>query len=144
MNNSQPVTTDVFVKRLTSLCLRSGLASFPKDDLDQQILLKSAVLMMGQADTYNEREINEKLDAWITRVCPIKNFDRVTLRRWLVDTGYLSRSKDGACYQVSQSGSRPGFFAEDVDRIDVPDAIRLAQEEMARKKKEYLERAAKK
>jgi hypothetical protein len=44
MNANQPVTEQLFVKRLTNLCLRSGLTGFPKDDLDQHILLKSAAL----------------------------------------------------------------------------------------------------
>ena len=38
MNNNQPLTRDMFIKRLTNLCLRSGLSGFPKDEIYQHIL----------------------------------------------------------------------------------------------------------
>ena len=39
MNANQTVTEPLFLKRLTNLCLRSGMTGFPKDELDQHILL---------------------------------------------------------------------------------------------------------
>ena len=141
MNETQPVTQDQFIKRLTNLCLRSGLAGFPKDDLDQQILLKSAILLVGSGDAFSEKEINEKLEIWVTRVCPIQFFDRVTLRRYLVDSGYLIRSSDGARYQVAQPGPRPGFFDAAVEQLDILQVLQSARDEIERKKREYLSKA---
>ena len=140
MNNNQPITKEQFEKRLINLCLRSGLTAFPKDDTDQQILLKSAVLLIGDASPFSEKEINEKLEVWTTQVCVIKNFDRVTLRRYMVDTGYLIRNSDGSRYQVSMNGGRPGFFDGSIDQIDILDLLQTAREDIALRKKQFLEK----
>jgi hypothetical protein len=140
MNHTEPMSKEAFIKRLTNLCLRSGMPSFPKDDTDQQILLKSAVLMMGEAEAFSEKEVNLRLEAWIMQVCPIQNFDRASLRRYLVDADYLTRSSDGARYQVAHPGPRAQFFDAGVEQIDILQEIEAAREEMARRKREYLEK----
>jgi hypothetical protein len=56
MNNSQPITIEYFIKRLAALCLKSGLPGFPKDEIDQHLLLKSAILMMDQTGSKTEKE----------------------------------------------------------------------------------------
>ena len=53
---SEPfVTKEHFVKRLSDLCLRSALPGLPKDDVNQQILLKSAVLMLVLSAVLTEK-----------------------------------------------------------------------------------------
>jgi hypothetical protein len=141
MRNPIPVTKAYFEKRLADLCLKSGLPGFPKDETDQHILLKSAVLVIGHSDSFTEKEINARLDAWVKDVSQIKNIDRSTLRRRLVDSGYLTRSKDGSNYQVVPGGPRPGLFEPDVDRLDPGAVISTARDEIARRKKAYLERS---
>ena len=138
MNNNQPLTRDIFIKRLTNLCLRSGLSGFPKDEIDQHILLKSAVLVIGKTDNASEQEINEKLKRWINEVAQIDKMDHGTVRRWLIDTGYLTRAKDGSSYQVSPAGS---MFDPSIDQLDVVAVIADAREEIARRKREYLDKA---
>ena len=138
MNTIQKMTSEQFSKRLTSLCLRSGLAGMPKDEIDQHILLKSAALLVGDGGPLTEKDITEKLQIWLTRVCVIKNFDRVTLRRWMVDMGYLTRSSNGASYQVAQADPRPELFDASVDQIDILETIESAREEMARRKQAFL------
>lgn len=141
MNNNQPLTRDIFIKRLTNLCLRSGLSGFPKDELDQHILLKSAVLVIGKTDNAGEQEINEKLKRWINEVAQIDKMDHGTVRRWLIDTGYLTRAKDGSSYQVSPAGPYAQLFDPSIDQLDVVAVIADAREEIARRKREYLEKA---
>lgn len=138
MNNAQLMTKEQYTKRLVNLCLRSGLGGMPKDGTDQQILLKSAVMLIGNQALHTEKEINEKLQLWLLQVCQIKNFDHVTLRRWLVDSGYLIRSSNGTSYQASQPDPGQGLFEESVNQIDVLETIRSAREEMERRKQEYL------
>ena len=72
MTTNPTVTKAHFIKRLADLCLKSGLADFPKDKTDEHILLRSAVLMIGPADTLTEKEINARLEAWIDEVCQIQ------------------------------------------------------------------------
>ncbi len=145
MTSNQPVTKEIFTKRLADLCLKSGLLDLPKDLTDQHILLKSAILMVGAPGTsLTEKEINERLELWILEVANLKNVDHITVRRRLVDTGYLIRSKDGATYQVAQPGPRLVLFDEAIDQLDIPQVIVSAREEMARRKQEYLEKQKKK
>jgi hypothetical protein len=141
MNATPTVTRDQFIRRLTNLCVRSGLAGFPKDDTDQHILFKSALLILGGAPAFSEKEINDRLALWTLQVCEIKNFDRVTLRRYLIDAGYLTRSSDGATYHIAQPGPRPGYFDASIDQVDVVETIRSAREEAARRKAEYLNKS---
>lgn len=138
--NESLISKEYFVKRLADLCIKSGLAEFPKDERDQHILLKSAVLMLGKSGSLSEKEVNDKLENWVTDVSNIKYIDRVTLRRRLVDTGYLERSRDGASYQVVSVGSQSVQFDPAVDALDPVEIIVNAHEEIARRKREFMER----
>ncbi len=137
----QFVTKDHFTKRLGELCLRSGSSGFPKDLVDQHILLKSAAMLLGGAESFTEKEINEKLEYWVSYISQIKDLDRVTLRRRLVDTGYLVRSKDGSTYQVAAPGPKPDWFDAAIDQLDITQVIEAAREEISRRKREYQQKA---
>lgn len=139
MTINHPVTKEYFCKRLADLCLKSGLLDLPKDVTDQHILLKSAILMVGQPGaSLSEKEVNEKLELWFLEVGQIKFLDPVTIRRTLVDTGYLTRSKDGSSYQVAQPGPHTVLIEEAVDQLDIPQVLTSAREDIARRKREYL------
>jgi hypothetical protein len=144
MNDVRQISKDHFTKRLVDLCLRSGLSGFPKDDVDQHILLKSAVLTFDQSATYTEQDINAGLQYWINQVTHIKGIDHGTLRRWLIDAGYLTRSKDGSSYQVSPSGNRAYSFDAAIEQVDVAGVIQNGREEIERRKREYMEKSKKK
>ena len=140
MSNLQLISKEHFLKRIGDLCLRSGLSGFPKDDVDQHILLKSAVLMIEQPGTLTEKEINEKLRLWC-QIAQIKGIDHGTLRRRLVDTGYLARSKDGSTYQVYPAGAGKYEFDAAIDQIILAEAIAAAREEIERRKRLYMEKS---
>ncbi len=141
MSNNQPITRKYFTKRLVDLCLRSGLSGFPTNNEAQHILFKSAVLTLGQADSFTEKEINEKLKYWIDNISQIKDIDHITLRRSLIDTGYLTRNNDGSCYQISQSGPQVQLFDDTIDQIDIMEVMKTAREEIARRKREYMKKS---
>jgi len=54
MSKDKLISRSYFIKRLIDLCLRSGLSGFPKNNRDQYILFKSAVLIIGKAGIYTE------------------------------------------------------------------------------------------
>jgi len=141
--NNKPITKGYFVKRLADLCLKSGLAGFPRDETSLLILLKSVVVTFGTSDHFTEREVNEKLEAWVNDIGQGKNMDHVSVRRMLVDTGYLTRNGDGSSYQVAQPGPNPGLFDESIDQLDIHKEIESAREEIARRKREFLEKSKK-
>jgi hypothetical protein len=138
MKLSRSIDKDYFIKRLVTLCWKSGLSDFPKDIRDQHIILKSIMLAIEPSRIFTEQEINEHIKIWMDSVCHIKGLDQVTLRRRLIDTGYLKRTKDGATYQVSASGPHSQFFDESVDQLDIASEIDKARQEIERKKREFL------
>ncbi len=139
--NTAPVTKEVFVKRIADLCLKSGLLGLPKDERDAHILLKSMTLLIGPSGDLSQKEVDEKLKTWISQVSlKIEGLDHVTLRRWLVDFAYLTRNPDGTHYRVVPGGPRPELFAPEVEEIDLLAAVRQAQEDMERRKREFLQK----
>jgi hypothetical protein len=140
MKPDQTVTREYFVKRVVQLCLRSGLSDLPKDDLDRRILYKSALLAFAPDAVYTEKEVTALLDSWVVGVSQIKNIDGVTLRRYLIDTGYLTRSKDGSEYRVARPGPQPPFFDESIDSVNIVEEIENARLEIERRKQAYLKK----
>lgn len=58
-----------------------------------------------------------------------------------VDMGYLTRSDDGSFYQVARPGPCPDLFDEAIDQLDIKKEIENARAEIARRKREYLEKS---
>lgn len=144
MKNDAVITKDVFVKRLVDLCVRSGMKEFPKSEMDQHILFKSMMLTLKTGVTYTEKEINQKLSKWIDEVGgKLEMVDFGTLRRWLVDNGYLTRNRDGSVYQVSVPGPVRPVFEDAVNEVDPAEAVVNGRAEIERRKREYMEKAKK-
>lgn len=141
MKTDAIITREIFIKRLVDLCVRSGLTDFPKNEADQHILMKSMVITMDPTVTYSEKEINRALGTWIDEVGQIKNIDFGTLRRWLVDSGYLTRSRDGSTYHVSSSVPNSPVFEDAVNGINPAEAIIQGRAEIERRKMEYMQKA---
>ena len=135
-----PIPCDQFKKRLVDLCARSGLSVLPRKYRDRQILLKSIVLTLSTEEEYTEREINEKLRLWLRNIGRCLDLDHVTLRRHLVDEGYLERDKDGSRYRVCVSGQSRTMFEPAVEDIDVYEVVRVGEELIEQRKQDYLQR----
>jgi hypothetical protein len=138
MNNQTTISKDLFVKKFADLCLKNGMSGLPKDETDQHILLKSMAIFIGPEESLTEQEIKEKLSQWITRLSLIKDLDHVTLRRRLVDTGYLIRSSDGASYHTAATGPYMPTFDAEIDRLDLAEIIRQRREEVERRRQEFM------
>jgi hypothetical protein len=93
------ITLDEFVERLCKLCA-DGSRPFPRARRDREILMQSIVQSLDSARTYEEREINELLQAWKRDIAPAIETDHVTLRRTLIDYGRLERTASGSSYRV--------------------------------------------
>lgn len=133
------INLEAFKKRIVTLLLRSGLTDLPKSAQDQQILCKSATLKMRKNEQMSEAEVNEKLSDWLQKVANLHTYDHVTLRRALVDYGYLNRSSDGATYMLSPSGPSGFEFETGIDDIDLEAVLEAAREEMEARKRAYME-----
>lgn len=140
--NQQTVTMEFFARRLADLCLRSGMSGLPKDEISRHVLFTSMVMRLPVDVALAEREINAQLTRWID-TSGIKELDHITLRRYLVDAGYLVRRPDGTAYQVAATPPGRPLLEAGVDALDIEAVLDARREEMARRKAEYLAKAGK-
>ena len=115
MNSS--IGTAEFKKRLALLCLKGGGRGFPRKQRDQYILFKSIILILEPGRDYTEAELNEGLVAWLLQVGRNLEVDYVSLRRYLVDTGFIVRDPAGRCYRVNRDPS-VDLFEAGIEQID--------------------------
>jgi len=89
------------IERFKALALRRGLslgvmASTAPDDF--ALVLAAAGCMFAPDDALAEREVNERLRAWLGGAGAMLAVDHVELRRWLVDNAVLARDGYGRVY----------------------------------------------
>ena len=131
------ITGDEFRARLSQLCLKGSLPHLPRKRRDRHILLKSVTLTLEAAREYTEGQINDELRFWLADIGRSAHFDHVSLRRGLVDEGYLARDRDGSRYWVAAPARGDPPFAPEVDDIDVYVSIGMGIKLMQQKKREY-------
>lgn len=81
---------------LHRLLLTGSLQGFPKRPEHRDILLAVAAMTLVRRRPYAEREVNDVLMEWLATVRGA--IDHVTLRRRMVDCGFLRRTRDGSRY----------------------------------------------
>jgi hypothetical protein len=138
MNPNTIITRDTFIKRFTDLGMKKGSSGLPKDETDQHILLKSMVVSFGPSTGLSEQQVNEKLAYWLANYSQISDLDHVTLRRRLVDTGYLIRSSDGTRYEVSAAGPYLPTFEPPVEDVNLAEALAAGKAEIERRKQAFM------
>ncbi len=112
--------------------LRTGwLQGFPTHPRQLDTVLAIATSGLARQRPYAEWEINESLRDWLTSVRA--RIDHVTLRRRMVDCGFLKRTRDGARYFLNY-GRVVGVLGDPAVEVDagaILDAI--VREREARK-----------
>ena len=134
------ITRDQFAARLVDLCLTSGLTGFPRKRRDRHILLKSVVLTMDEARVYTVAEVDDRLIYWLTDIGRSIRFDHVSLRRLLVDEGYVHRDRAGSAYRAGPEGSGEVAFEAEVDELDVYQVIGVGMKAVDDRRRRYSER----
>ena len=129
------ITAAEFEERLAALCASGTGSSFPRRYRDRQILFRSIVQSIKASDC-SEPVLNEALQQWLADVGAGLDMDHVTLRRYLVDEGYLSRDAKGSAYQVCLSRNRHPEFEQTVLNIDSAEVVRAARQRAAERKQQ--------
>jgi hypothetical protein len=133
------ISTTEFKSRLAMLCLRGGGRGFPRKPRDQHILFKSITLMLDTKRDYTEVELNTCLAKWLSQVGRTIEIDHVSLRRYLVDAGYLTRDPAGRSYRVGPEQTA-SLFEVGIEEINPVDVVEDAYREAEERKREYLEK----
>lgn len=131
------ITADQFARRLVTLCLRSQVIGLPRKPADRHILLKSILLTLDPAGSYDQAELTAALNVWLSEIGRGVETDHAALRRNLVDEGYLQRTADGRSYRIAASSGSSGRFEADVDQIDVRAIIAAGMENIAARRWEF-------
>jgi len=138
--STTPIMADQFSHRFVSLVLGKGF--MPKKLSDQHILLYSATLALQSGREYGEKELNDVLAAWSSQFGGSFGLDHVTLRRYLVDAGYLERDDSGAAYRLGQ-GETAFDFDESIRQLDLAELISEAGRARELRKQQYMKRPGK-
>ena len=134
----RPITKKEFQERLQALCLSGGGRGLPRKHRDRHILFRSVVQMLDSSRRYTEQAINEVLDRWLADVGHNIELDRVSLRRDLVDAGYLVRDLAGHEYRVLPDGRGVVQFDQSVSSVDPSAVLRAAQKQTDIRRHERL------
>jgi hypothetical protein len=134
----RPITKEEFRERLQALCLSGGGRGLPRKHRDRHILFRSVAQMLDSGCRYTEQAINEALDSWLADVGHKIELDRVSLRRDLVDAGYLVRDLAGHEYRVLPDGRGVVQFDQSVNSVDPSAMLRAAQKHADIQKHERL------
>ena len=95
------MTANAYIERLEALAPRQGLSlggMHSASPADFALMLAAAAQSFAPARVYTERDVNYRLRAWLAGVGAMLAVDHVELRRWLVDTGVLTRDGFGRAY----------------------------------------------
>ena len=95
------MTTNDYIERIEALAPRQGLSlggMHSAGPADFALMLAAAAQSFAPAQVYTERDVNHRLRVWLAGVGAMLAVDHVELRRWLVDTGVLTRDGFGRTY----------------------------------------------
>ena len=129
------ITVLEFEKRLVALC-RGMISGLPKKRRDRHIIFRSITQTLDRTVVYSEQSINQGLKKWASEVGAGVEVDHVTLRRYLIDAGYLRRDPHGIAYQVRPDGNGEVEFELAVGRVDSAAVVQAARERAAIRKRE--------
>ena len=105
------------VEALFRRLLQSGrLEGFPKNPKRLEMVLAVASGGLIRRRPHTESEVNEVLSDWLSSVRA--DIDHVTLRRRMVDCGFLKRTTDGSRYFLNY-GRVAGVLGDPAIEVDV-------------------------
>lgn len=118
-----------FQRRLSELFAQGRISGYPRKRRDRHILLKSIVMTLDEEKDYTEHEINQAIKSWLRGMFDPQGLDHVSLRRHLVDEGYIDRSRNGSRYWLMLPGPSAKWFEADVEEVDVFKVVEQAKKD---------------
>lgn len=125
---------DMARRALKRLLANGRLTAVPKRPADQELLMALAASQLDAHGSWRESEVNELLGAWLETISEPFGIDHVTLRRMLVDSGLLTRTKSGSLYRINVQ--RVGEI-EAIRGIEPADVLSQVQNERDLRKRQH-------
>jgi len=109
---SETIQASDFAERFIILCARGGAGrELPRKRRDRWILYRALQSKLADGPL-SEREVTARIQDWLLGAGRDFATDAVTLRRELVDEGFLARDDYGKAYAVSRAHERNVRFEE--------------------------------
>ena len=122
-------------RTLKRLLANGPLVGLPTRPADQALLMGLAAARSNAQKTYRESEVNEVLKSWLQTFCAPFGIDHVTMRRLMVDSGFLARDKSGSAYRINPKK----IVDRDADRtIELAQVLVEIQNERQTRKRQRL------
>jgi len=131
------ITAREFEDRLRILCA-GATTIFPRRHRDRHILYRSIISTLDIETRYTEGKLNVALTLWLSDIGAGMEIDHVTLRRYMVDEGYLSRDSMGSTYRVNSNGRGLVEFEKSVSLMDPSNIVTDARQKVAEKKRQHM------
>jgi len=131
------MTAEQFASRLAALCIKGVGQGLPNKIRDRHILFKSIKATLETNREYSETELNEGIEHWLATVGIGIVIDHVSLRRHLVDEGYVVRDRAGTTYRVARS-RHEDLFEGAIDRLDQAKIIADALDRREARRREHV------
>lgn len=129
------ITEPQFTSRFVTIMLAGQ--GLPKKRPDRDIVFVSAILGLDPARSYTESELNDALRRWTGRFGDSCGLDHVTLRRYLIDEGYIARDSAGAAYRLAAE-TAPTTFDPSISDLDLDQLLFEARGEREKRKQQYM------
>jgi hypothetical protein len=134
-----PTASTRSLARLEALAVRQGLSIgvlASSNPADFALMMAAAGSSFAPGEALSEREVNERLKAFLAAVGAMLAADHVELRRWLVDNGVLARDGFGRAYTRAEPREEIALAMRDLSGIDVGKVVRDARERDATRRAE--------
>lgn len=135
---SESITATEFIRQFPKLILSAR--ELPRKRRPFHILLVSAVAGLEPGHAYNEADVNAELQHWILEFGRSFGLDHGSLRRYLVDEGYLRRDPAGTCYEAQPAGG-PFTFDAAISGLNLSELVAEARREREARKRGHVGRA---
>ena len=104
---------DEYARRIKALLSRGGLSSsLPRRERDRWILYHAIARRLAPGEHLSEREVDGRIADFLIGPGHFLEIDRVTLRRALVDEGFVDRDPAGHSYRPSRRHLRRVAFTD--------------------------------
>jgi hypothetical protein len=132
MNRERAATESTrSLARLEALAVRQGLSIgvlASSSPADFALVMAAAGASFTAGETLSEREVNERIKAFLERAGAMLAVDHVELRRWLVDNGVLARDGFGRAYTRGQPRDEIALAMSELAGVDVGKVVADARE----------------
>jgi hypothetical protein len=110
---NETISSREFAGRFLTLCARGGPGrDLPRKRRDRWILYRALQARLFADRALSEREVTARIQDWLLGAGKDFATDAVTLRRALVDDGFLERDDHGREYRASRAHERHVRFEE--------------------------------